>query len=492
MSRKAPKSNHTGLKIFLILLMLVFIAGSGYMVKLCIDLAGQAPTYVTEPGNPEIELPTQPTTEETEPPTTVPVPEHVVSTATVASTGDLLMHKPVMDSAYSKDEGYNFDEIFQYVKEYVSEADYAMANLETTLYGPGRDYAGYPMFNCPDEIVDGVKNAGFDMLLTANNHSFDTGFDGYVRTLDVVREKGLETLGTMKDETEPKWIIQEINDIKIGMLCYTYETSDGTGEYPSLNGNPMYKATYDNINCFRESDPDSFYAEVKQYLAEMKDAGAEATMLFIHWGVEYQTKQNDRQAAIAQGLCDLGIDVIVGGHPHVIEPIDLLESTVDPEHKTVIIYSTGNAVSNQQLGNIKSITTAHTEDGILFSVTFEKYSDGTVYLAGADALPTWVYKFTNENKKLEYNILPLDYDRVDEWKTLFNINDHIFTKADNSYHRTMELVGAGLEECVTWLAEEKAVREQYYYDLAFFPEKFATQATEAPTEPVAETTAPAA
>lgn len=488
MSRKAPKSNHTGLKIFLILLMLVFIAGSGYMVKLCIDLAGQAPTYVTEPGNPEIELPTQPTTEETEPPTTVPVPEHVVSTATVASTGDLLMHKPVMDSAYSKDEGYNFDEIFQYVKEYVSEADYAMANLETTLYGPGRDYAGYPMFNCPDEIVDGVKNAGFDMLLTANNHSFDTGFDGYVRTLDVVREKGLETLGTMKDETEPKWIIQEINDIKIGMLCYTYETSDGTGEYPSLNGNPMYKATYDNINCFRESDPDSFYAEVKQYLAEMKDAGAEATMLFIHWGVEYQTKQNDRQAAIAQGLCDLGIDVIVGGHPHVIQPVDLLESTVDPEHKTVVLYSMGNAVSNQLLGNLKSVQTAHTEDGVLFSVTFEKYSDGTVYLAEANLLPTWNFRRTFGGRN-EYNILPLDIDREEEWMTLFEFNQEFSkTSAKNSYNRTMEIVGEGLEECQTYLAEQKTAREEYYYDLAWNPEKFATEATGEVTEPASETT----
>ena len=109
------KSNHTGLKVVLILLILAFIAGSAWMIKLCIDLAGEAPTYTTDPSDLEIELPTQPTTEETEPPTTVPVPEHVVSTATIASTGDLLMHKPVIDTGYA-DGGYNFDEIFQYVK----------------------------------------------------------------------------------------------------------------------------------------------------------------------------------------------------------------------------------------------------------------------------------------------------------------------------------------------------------------------------------------
>ena len=109
----ARKSNHTGLKIFLILLILALIAGSAYMVKYCIDMAGETPAYTTDPGSSDIELPTPPTTEETEPPTTVPVPEHVVSTATIASTGDLLMHKPVMDSCYSNG-GYNFDEIFQY------------------------------------------------------------------------------------------------------------------------------------------------------------------------------------------------------------------------------------------------------------------------------------------------------------------------------------------------------------------------------------------
>ena len=477
----ARKSNHTGLKIFLILLILALIAGSAYMVKYCIDMAGETPAYTTDPGSSDIELPTPPTTEETEPPTTVPVPEHVVSTATIASTGDLLMHKPVMDSCYSNG-GYNFDEIFQYVKPYVEETDYAMANLETTLYGSGKPYAGYPMFNCPDEIVDGVKNAGFDMLLTANNHSFDTGFDGYIRTLDVVREKGVATLGTMKDETEPKWVIQDINGIKIGMLCYTYETSDGTGAYPALNGNPMYNATYENINCFRESDPDAFFAEVKQYLAEMEEAGAEATMLFIHWGVEYQLKQNEKQSAIAQGLCDLGIDVIVGGHPHVIQPMDLLESTVDPEHKTVVLYSMGNAVSNQLYGNLQSVKTAHTEDGVLFSVTFEKYSDGTVYLAETNLLPTWNFRRTFGGRN-EYNILPLDIDREEEWMTLFEFSqEYSKTSAKNSYDRTMAIVGEGLAECQTYLAEAKTAREEYYYDLAWHPEKFATEATQTTEE----------
>ena len=149
-------------------------------------------------------------------------------------------------------------------------------------------------------------------------------------------------------------------------------------------------------------------------------------------------------------------------------------------------------MSNQRTGGSDLFPAGYVEDGILFSVTFEKYSDGSVYLLDADALPTWVNLFNNDQGKREYNILPLDYDRVEEWKTLFGISDKTFAAAEKSYNRTMGLVGEGLEECKAWLDQEKIDREQYYYDLAFFPEKFATEATEAVTEPAEETTAPAA
>ena len=148
-----------------------------------------------------------------------------------------------------------------------------------------------------------------------------------------------------------------------------------------------------------ENNLDQFYADVEQRLEEMRNDGAEATILYIHWGVEYQLKENQTQRTIAQKLCDLGVDVIVGGHPHVVEPMvgvdvivgghphvvepmDLLESTVDPNHKSVILYSMGNAVSNQRTGISDLFPAGYTEDGALFTVTFEKYSDGKVYHLG--------------------------------------------------------------------------------------------------------------
>ena len=407
MSRK-PKSNHTGLKVVLILLILVMIAATALMIKLCIGVAvaepnsnrvklpaflqsmlEKDPSEELGPDAPQ-ETPEAETTEPTDPPTepTLPEPEHVVSTATVSATGDVLMHLPVVNSGAQKDGSYNFDYMFRHLAEYTNAADYAVANLETTLAGTdnGYPYHGYPNFNCPDEIVDGAMSAGFDMFLTANNHSYDTSLVGYKRTLEVIRGKGMDTLGTYASADEVKWTIKEINGINIGMLCYTYAYSVTEDGRPSLNGMP-HIAEAGLCNYFHSDNLPKFYEEVGGYMEEMEAAGAEATMMFIHWGVEYLTYANDQQKAIAQNLCDLGIDVIVGGHPHVIQPVQLLESTTDPNQKTVCLYSMGNAVSNQRFGNISYVNTAHTEDGLLFSATFEKYSDGTVYLQDVDILP---------------------------------------------------------------------------------------------------------
>lgn len=303
------------------------------------------------------------------------------------------------------------------------------------------------------------------MLLTANNHCYDTKLVGFLRTLEIIRGKGLETLGTYASADETKWTIVEINGIKIGMLCYTWASGVTEDGRPSLNGNQSIEKA-GLCNYFYAKNLPVFYSEVEQYLAEMKSAGAEATILFIHWGQEYVLSPNADQQAIAQKMCDLGIDVIIGGHPHVIQPVELLDSTTDPEHKTVCLYSTGNAVSNQRIGKLNSIKTAHTEDGILFSFTFEKYSDGTVYLAEASAIPTWVNMHRNGNGKTEYNILPLDPDHMNEWNTLFELGDTSTKAANDSYARTMDIIGAGLENVESYLSSEKAAREAYYLDLA--------------------------
>ena len=486
-SRKSHRSN-TGVIIILILMMLIFIAGSALMIKLSLDLVHKDVT-IQHSGS-SIELPTAPEAETTEAPpeTTVPVPEHVVSTATIVSTGDILMHKPVIDVSWTN-SGYDFESIFRYITEDVTAADYAVANLETTLASTtnGYQYSGYPNFNCPDDIVDGAKNAGFDMLLNANNHSYDTSSVGMHRTISIIRDRGLDNLGIVDTEEEKRYVVKTINDINIGMICYTYET-DTNADRVALNGMPVKSEDKNLVNAFDYNALDTFYAELQGHLENMKADGAEATILYIHWGNEYQLQENDIQRKIAQKICDLGIDVLIGGHPHVVQPMALLESTVDPSHKTVCLYSMGNAVSNQRQGNLTAISTAHTEDGVLFSVTFSKYSDGTVYLESTDLLPLWVYR-RSDGTGNEYNIVPLHIDNSDSWVEDFNMKDHNVNAAKNSHARTMAIVGEGLSNCQTWLQEQYDAREQYYYDLAFYPEKFATEATEAATEAMVEETA---
>lgn len=384
-----------------------------------------------------------------------PEPEPIVkvATATVASTGDLLMHLPIINGAYDNStKTYDFSRIYTYLSKYSKAADYAVANLETTLRGTedGAKYSGWPQFNCPDEIVSATKQAGFDMLLTANNHSYDTRLKGFLRTLDVIDSEGLDRIGTMKTEEEPKYTVKDINGIKIGMTCFTYETETGKEGKKALNGITLATEATNLINSFSYERLDAFYAELKSQLDGMKAQGAEANIVYIHWGAEYRLTANQQQTEIAQQLCNLGVDVIVGGHAHVVEPIDLLTSESDPDHKTVCLYSMGNAVSNQRKERAQ-IKTGHTEDGVLFSVTFAKYSDGTVLLESTDILPTWVNMFTSKaTGKLVYQIIPLDKN-VADWKSAFDLTDTSLANAQKSYDRTWKIVSEGLDKVGEYL-----------------------------------------
>ena len=393
---------------------------------------------------PEVEPPVQPEVIQSR----EPAPIVKTATATVAATGDVLMHYPVIKTGLDSATGeYNFDSVFPYFDDYVSAADYAVANLETTLCGldNGYKYQGYPHFNCPDGIVSSVQRAGFDMLLTANNHSYDTGETGFLRTLSVIDNTGLARLGTNADESEPKYTIQDVNGIKIGMICYTYETEDDDPVRKSLNGIRLTEKASALVNTFSYLRLEAFYAELEEHLEAMRAEGVQASILFIHWGNEYQTRENEYQRDMAQAVCDLGVDVIIGGHPHVVQPVELLTSQTNPEHQTVCLYSMGNAVSNQRVEQLPSAG-GYTEDGVLFQVTFAQYSDGTVLLEGANLLPTWVNLTTGaESGKRAYEIIPLDKS-VEDWKTSFTLTGEEYAEAKKSYERTMSIVSEGLEE----------------------------------------------
>ncbi len=378
-----------------------------------------------------------------------------VATATFSNTGDVLMHMPVVNSGYnSTTKSYDFSNSFTYMRDYLAKADLAVANLETTLAGldSGYAYSGYPTFNCPDAIVSSLKNAGFDMLLTANNHSFDTRESGFYRTQEIIAQNGMHHLGTVSSDTDSFWQVQDVNGIRVGMVCYTYQTDDGTSDRKSLNGITMTAAASKHISSFSYQQLGRFYEEMTGNIAAMEAAGAEAIVLYIHWGDEYQLTENATQNRIAQKMCDLGVDVIVGVHSHVVQPMELLTSTEDPDQKTVCLYSMGNAISNQRM-EAMGTSTKHTEDGVLFSFTFAKYSDGTVILESAELLPVWVNHYYNAaTAKYVYQMIPLD-KAVEDWKTQFQLTAEGLTDCEDSYDRTMQIVGEGLQEIQDYLRE---------------------------------------
>ena len=440
-------------------------------------------------------LPTE-TTGETVPPTTVPPetePQIIEASASFTVTGDLLMHRPVFETCWDAEKGdWVFDYMFTHVAPYIQAADYAVANLETTLCGPdnGYAYSGNPLFNCPDGIAPATLNAGFDMLLTANNHCYDTRMVGIRRTLDILAETGLESLGTQHTAEDPNHKVIEVNGIRVGMTAFAAETKRANPSVPALNAIQCHPSSVGMINTFNYGMLDAFYKEIGAQFEAMKAEGAEAIVVYLHWGEEYLLEPTDLQKKIAQQLCDMGVDVIVGGHPHVIEPVDLLTSTLDENQKTLIIYSTGNAVSNQRIHEMR-MKSGHTEDGILFHFTLVRYIDGTVAVRSAGCTPTWVNMIGNKEK---YYILPLDASQQDQWAEMFQLEDSTFAACLDSYDRTMELVGPGLEKAQAWFEEAYAEKVLYLSDPSrpweTEPTKPVTEPVTEPSEPPVETSAP--
>ena len=413
-----------------------------------------APQSATNPAT----IPTVVTTAEpTTVPTTVPTepPVEKIATATVSSTGDLLFHNRVIESGYDKQTGqYNYDNIYTYVRSYIAKADYAVANMEGTLCGldNGFKYSGYPGFNTPDAAVDAARAAGFDMLLTANNHTYDTGTKGFHRTQQIIADRGFDYIGTRPNEEAKTYVVKDINGIRVGMVCYTYETEKVSTNRKSLNGIPMSAKDSPLISSFHYKYLDTFYAQLSEELDAMKEEGADITVVYIHWGTEYVTKPNGNQKKIAQTLCDMGVDIIVGGHPHVIQPIEVLTSQEDPRQSTLCLYSMGNAVSNIR----KSTSKPHeVEDGMFFQFTLAKYSDGSVIIEDVNVLPTWVNRLENPDS---FPIIPLD-TQVQDWKTAFGLDETTYPLALASLERSEKILREGLNSAKAFYQSNQTAHE---------------------------------
>lgn len=363
-------------------------------------------------------------------------PEQKKITATVLNTGDILIHDNVLWGAEQSDGSYNFSKLFKEAKSYIKAADYAVANLEVTLGGEAAGkYRGYPGFNSPDSLLDYVKADGFDMLLTANNHCLDTGLPGMKRTVAQIKARDLDFLGTKETTDDPTYVVKNINGIKIGMVAFTYGTNSSASGAGTL------------INYFSSANLPGFYTEAQSVIDNMKKDGAEAVVFYMHWGSEYHTKPNTYQKTVAQKLCNMGVDVIVGGHPHVLQPIELIHSE-DSQNTTVCLYSMGNSISNQRISEMTGLCeTGHTEDGVLFNYTFARDDDGEVYLDAVDLIPTWVDRYGSAGN-YQYTMYPLETAAMAE---SYGLDSATVQKAKASYERTKKIMAEGLGEIQEYL-----------------------------------------
>lgn len=365
------------------------------------------------------------------------------TTATVISTGDIMVHSTQLTGAKTASGDYDFSAFFKETDSYFKAADLAVANLEVTFGGTeSGQYSGYPAFNTPDSLADAIKNSGLNFLITSNNHAYDTGLFGLKRTAQVLKQRGIEFTGTRETEQEPNFAIKEINNIKIGIANFTYETSGQTEGRKYLNGAIIAKEANNLINSFSYDHIDDFYTSAANMISEMKSGGADYILFYMHWGNEYKTSPDTWQKTIAQKLSNLGVNMIIGSHPHVIQPVELIRSE-DGESTTVCLYSTGNCVSNQRQEIMDSCPSGHTEDGMLFEFTLKKGKDGTV-LSGLDLIPTWVNKYKGGSGYL-YTIYPLE--SAQDGSAKYSLDSTAANKAAKSFERTKAIVAAGLTEC---------------------------------------------
>lgn len=264
--------------------------------------------------------------------------------------GDLMQHQAQIDAARRPDGSYDYSHCFSLVKERIEDADIAIGNFEVTL--GGRPYRGYPQFSAPDEYLYALKEAGFDILSTANNHSLDRHRRGLERTLHLIDSTGLAAVGTYRDEEDRAKrypLIVEKNGLRIALLCATYGTNGISTTPPNIVNSLDREELEADIHTARTMRPDAIIA-------------------IVHWGNEYQRQPNAEQQDLARWLVSQGVDHVIGSHPHVVQPIELAPHNQYPTQHA-IVYSLGNYVSNM------SIT--HGDVGLCVELTLEKIASTT-------------------------------------------------------------------------------------------------------------------
>ncbi len=303
---------------------------------------------------------------------------------TIAAVGDVMPHDAILDSVYDpQTESYDFRPVLAPARSYLAEADYAVANLETRLAGAEAGYTGYPVFNSPLSLGYALKMTGIDLVATANNHALDQGWEGLVGTLDRLDSIGLASVGTYRSAKErSRPFVVDIRGIKVGFLNYT--------EW--LNGLSLPEGHEDYAVSMLDVDI------VAQDAALARMWGADVVIALLHWGDEYERQPNENQVELAEEIRSRGVDVILGSHPHVVQPIEHVFEYENWRMKDkYVAYSLGNFLSAQR--------ERYRDSGLMAYVHIEKRGLRT-YVTGLSYLPVYVQVTPGESSE-QFRVLPV-------------------------------------------------------------------------------------
>ena len=301
-------------------------------------------------------------------------PPFTPRTVTIRAVGDVMMHQAQLEAAARPGEGYDFFPQYAQIAPSLAAADYTIANLETTVGLYGDDpYSGYPRFNAPPALLEALRDAGVDFVTLANNHILDRFYDGLLLTMDSVEAAGLAYGGVNRSEEQRQAPnIVEVDGVGLGMLCYTDYTN-------GLEKRSDPRAREFGVNYIEDAD---FPAEVQ----ELREAGADAVIACVHWGSEYSRGADENQRRVEERLLSAGVDVILGSHPHVVQPAGMREETLSDgtRRAALVAYSLGNFNS--------AMTDEYTDSGVILEFTLVEQEDGDFKVEGAGFVPTYCWE----------------------------------------------------------------------------------------------------
>lgn len=299
--------------------------------------------------------------------------------AELVFVGDAMQHSRQIDAARTPGGEYDYTACFEAIEPYIKSADYAVVNLETPL--AGKPYSGYPNFCAPDSYLTQLQKSGFDFILAANNHTLDKRDRGLLRTIDQFNAHGLPYAGIYRNKAERDSVcpvIRDVNGFKIAFLNYTYGT----------NGIPVQgDVVVDRIDK----------AQISADIQRARQLGAEIVAACMHWGVEYVLLPNSEQKALAQFLEDQGVDLIIGSHPHVIQPMEMRHNKRH-DKKVFLVYSLGNFIS--------AMRTTDTRGGAMVRVKLKRDQKGRAVVDTASYKLVFVDQPSPSNR--QFRLVPSD------------------------------------------------------------------------------------